>query len=210
MGIYEMVKGKLESQQRQIMAERGDIVEGPVSIPIQKKVGAALFSGALGAAIGNPADLAMVRMQGDGRLPAEARRNYRSVGDALTRIVKEEGVLSLWKGCGPTVYRAMAVTVGQLAVYDQAKEAIQHRHLVPEGLPAHIAAAFTAAVAASLASNPFDVLKTRLMNMTPDPVTGAAPYSGALDCAVQTIKAEGPLALYKVSMKPSSLRLCPG
>lgn len=72
------------------------------------------------------------------------------------------------------------------------------RHLAPDGVAAHIASSLTAAVAASVASNPFDVLKTRLMNMKPDPVTGEVPYKGALDCAVKTVTAEGPLALYKV------------
>ena len=37
-----------------------------------------LGAGAMGAAVGNPADLAMVRMQADGRLPAELRRNYKA------------------------------------------------------------------------------------------------------------------------------------
>lgn len=86
----------------------------------------------------------------------------------------------------------------QLATYDQAKEFIIRRHLAPDGTPAHVASSLTAAVVASVASNPFDVIKTRLMNMKADPVTGEMPYKGALDCAVKTVSAEGPLALYKV------------
>lgn len=63
----------------------------------------------------SPPSLLVLRLsQADGRLPAEARRHYKSVGDAIVRIVREEGVVSLWKGCGPTVYRAMAVTAGQV------------------------------------------------------------------------------------------------
>ena len=46
-----------------------------------------LGAGAIGAAVGNPADLAMVRMQADGRLPLELRRNYRHGGEALMRVV---------------------------------------------------------------------------------------------------------------------------
>ena len=55
-----------------------------------------LGAGAIGAAVGNPADFAMVRMQADGRLPKELRRNYRG-GEALARVVREEGVLALWR-----------------------------------------------------------------------------------------------------------------
>jgi solute carrier family 25 oxoglutarate transporter 11 len=38
--------------------------------------------------VGNPADLALIRMQADSRLPVEERRNYTSVGNAFSRIVK--------------------------------------------------------------------------------------------------------------------------
>ena len=38
------------------------------------------------------------------------------------RITADEGVLALWKGCGPTVVRAMALNMGMLASYDQSAE----------------------------------------------------------------------------------------
>lgn len=45
---------------------------------------AGLTAGGLAAVVGNPADLALIRMQSDGLKPKEARANYRSVFDALT------------------------------------------------------------------------------------------------------------------------------
>jgi solute carrier family 25 oxoglutarate transporter 11 len=39
--------------------------------------------------VGNPADLALIRMQADSRLPEAERRNYKSVGNAFARITKE-------------------------------------------------------------------------------------------------------------------------
>jgi solute carrier family 25 oxoglutarate transporter 11 len=63
-------------------------------------------AGAVGAAVGSPADLVLVRMQGDGRLPIDKQvYKYANVADGLTRIVREEGVLNLWRGCSPTVVR---------------------------------------------------------------------------------------------------------
>ncbi|KAK3271441.1 hypothetical protein CYMTET_20208 [Cymbomonas tetramitiformis] len=79
-------------------------------------------AGAAGAIVGNPADLAMVRMQADGKLPVEMRRNYKNAFDAIHRIITEEGVMTLWRGSSPTVSRAMIITASQLAVYDQIKE----------------------------------------------------------------------------------------
>lgn len=46
-------------------------------------------------------------MTADGRLPLAERRNYNGVFNALIRITREEGVLTLWRGCIPTMGRAM-------------------------------------------------------------------------------------------------------
>jgi solute carrier family 25 oxoglutarate transporter 11 len=44
------------------------------------------------------------------------------VFDSLFRIVKEEGVFTLWRGAIPTMGRAMVVNAAQLASYSQAKQ----------------------------------------------------------------------------------------
>ncbi|XP_062006144.1 mitochondrial uncoupling protein 5-like [Rosa rugosa] len=183
MGLYDILKKKWTDP------ESGNM-------PLQRKIGAGLIAGAIGAAVGNPADVAMVRMQADGRLPAAQRRNYKSVVDAITCMAKQEGVTSLWRGSSLTVNRAMLVTASQLASYDQIKETILHKGLMRDGLGTHITASFAAGFVAAVASNPVDVIKTRVMNMKVEP--GAAPpYKGALDCAVKTVRSEGPMALYK-------------
>lgn len=69
--------------------------------------------------MGSPADLSLIRMQSDSTLPAAQRRGYKNVGDALTRIIKEEGTIGLFRGAGPTVTRAMALNMGMLASNDQ-------------------------------------------------------------------------------------------
>ena len=83
-----------------------------------------LTAGAVGSFAGNPADLVLVRMQADSLLPPEQRRNYKHVGDALKRIVAEEGITSLWKGAVPTVTRAMAANTFQLVSYDSCKDVV--------------------------------------------------------------------------------------
>lgn len=40
---------------------------------------------------GTPAEVALIRMTADGRLPLNERRNYKNVFDALFRIYREEG-----------------------------------------------------------------------------------------------------------------------
>ncbi|KAL6983146.1 Mitochondrial uncoupling protein 5 [Sarracenia purpurea var. burkii] len=183
MGLYEIFKQKWS-----------DPSSG--TLPLERKIAAGLIAGGIGAAIGNPADVAMVRMQADGRLPASQRRNYNGVVDAITRMSRQEGVTSLWRGSSLTVNRAMIVTASQLASYDQVKETILEKGLMKDGIGTHVTASFAAGFVASVASNPVDVIKTRVMNMKVEKGM-APPYSGAVDCALKTVKAEGPMALYK-------------
>ena len=91
-------------------------------LPLYQKALCGLTAGAIGASVGSPADLALIRMQADATLPEAARRHYKNAFHALTRISKDEGVLALWKGAGPTVVRAMALNMGMLASYDQSVE----------------------------------------------------------------------------------------
>ncbi|MBA0653793.1 hypothetical protein Goklo_020925 [Gossypium klotzschianum] len=183
MGLYDILKQKWTDKETKTM-------------PLSRKITAGLIAGGIGAAVGNPADVAMVRMQADGRLPVSQRRNYTSVVDAITRMTKQEGVTSLWRGSSLTVNRAMLVTASQLASYDQIKEMILENGLMKDGLGTHVAASFSAGFVAAVASNPVDVIKTRVMNMKVE-AGQKPPYAGALDCAIKTVKAEGPMALYK-------------
>ncbi|CAJ0914613.1 unnamed protein product, partial [Mesorhabditis belari] len=106
-------------------------ISGPSAsnLSFAAKASIAMSAGAVGAFVGNPAELALIRMTSDGRLPVEQRRNYHNVFDALVRITKEEGPLALWRGSGPTMLRAMVVAVSQLATYSQAKQMLWNREL---------------------------------------------------------------------------------
>lgn len=92
------------------------------------KVLIGLAAGAVGAFVGTPADLTLIRMTTDGRLPPAERRNYSNALVALVRISREEGIFALWKGAVPTMGRAMVVNAVQLSTYQQAKQ-----HLLTTG-----------------------------------------------------------------------------
>lgn len=81
------------------------------SIGFKERAGAGLTAGGFAAMVGNPADLALIRMQSDGLKPMAARANYNSVIDALVRIAKTEGITAWWSGATPTVVRAMALNL---------------------------------------------------------------------------------------------------
>lgn len=123
---------------------------------------ASLSAGGLAAVLGNPADLALIRMQSDGLRPLAQRANYTGVLNALSRISKSEGITALWNGCLPTVVRAMALNFGQLAFFSEAKAQLKRFDgtLAP-GTQAFAASA-VAGFFASFFSLPFDFVKTRL------------------------------------------------
>lgn len=154
-----------------------------------KKSVCALGAGGIAAVAGNPADLALIRMQADSMLPAAERRGYRGVGHALTSIASQEGAGALFKGAVPTATRAMALNFGMLAFNAQAKEMLQGA-----GAPAPVQVFGASAIAgffASFFSLPFDFVKTQIQKMKPDPVTGEMPFKGPVDCAMKQVQTGG-------------------
>lgn len=137
---------------------------------------------------GNPADLALIRMQSDGLAPLAQRKNYTSVFGALTSIAKTEGITGLWAGCAPTVVRAMALNFGQLAFFSEAKSQLKNTSLSPKAQT--LTASATAGFFASFFSLPFDFVKTRLQR-------GGGKYKGMTDCFIKVAKEEGLLRFYR-------------
>lgn len=179
-------------------ANKAKEMQGGGPLPFHLKAGAGMASGALAVCVGTPMDVALVRMQADSLKPVAERRNYSNVVVALVRTASSEGVGALWKGLAPNVLRGMAMNVGQLAVYDQAKEVVQKQLQEAPSQPSMFTKLFCAAVAgftAAFCSLPFDLLKSRLQDQKIG-ANGKLPYTGLLDCASKTVSAEGPVALW--------------
>lgn len=163
-------------------------------VGFKERAGAGLAAGGLAAVVGNPADLALIRMQSDGLKPVAQRSNYTSVIDALARISKNEGVARLWAGCSPTVVRAMALNFGQLAFFSEAKNQLKGTSL--SSRTQTLTASAIAGFFASFFSLPFDFVKTRLQKQTRAP-DGTMPYKGMADCFRKVARDEGILRFYR-------------
>jgi solute carrier family 25 oxoglutarate transporter 11 len=212
LGLYSGISGSVLRQTTVIGARLGiyDAVKNAISdgdgqLAFPQLVACGLVAGAASAAMCNPADLVLVRMQADGRLPHAQRRGYAHAGDALVSIARAEGVGALWRGTAPTVARAMVVTAAQMSFYDRTKTALLG--FMPDAPATHSLASLVAGGAAAVSSNPFDVVKTRLQNMTPRASDGRMPYAGFVDCFLVTARTEGVLALYK-ARSCMHLRVC--
>lgn len=182
------------------------------NVPFSQKLMMGSLSGGIGSFIGNPSELAMVRMGADRRLPEAERRGYKNVLDCIVRVAKEEGPTALWRGCGPTVIRAMLLSSSTLGIYSECKERLPTLlpFLCPNADSASTMMIGTtlSSLAANLLCTPFDVVKSRIQQM-PVPVAGEAPmYTGMIDCFVKGLRAEGPWFLYRGFM-PAFIKLTP-
>jgi len=160
------------------------------------KVGLGLAAGAIGAGLVCPVEVSLVRMQADGKLPVEQRRNYKHVFDAMSRILREEGVAGGWRGVGPTMARGMVITVTQLGTNEQCKEMYKDQ-LGLSGFNLVLASAMTSSVVVCVASNPLDTAKVRMQNQIPDPATGKKPYPNLPVTWYKMVTQEGALSLWK-------------
>nr|XP_045605871.1 mitochondrial 2-oxoglutarate/malate carrier protein-like isoform X1 [Procambarus clarkii] len=170
------------------------------------KAGLGMVAGMAGAFVGTPAEISLIRMTSDGRLPLAERRNYKSVFDALFRITREEGVLTLWRGAIPTMGRAMVVNAAQLASYSQAKQALIQSGYFQENIFLHFCASMISGLVTTAASMPVDIAKTRIQNMKI--IDGKPEYKSALDVLYKVIRNEGIFALWK-GFTPYYMRLGP-
>jgi len=169
-------------------------------VPLYKKMAAGGTAGAVASAIANPTDLMKVRLQTDGMLKdAEGNflpKKYTGMTHAFTSIVKDEGVLGLWKGVGPTCGRATALAAAELASYDEAKGLFKKYAGMKDGLVLTCCTAFVSGFISTVASSPFDVVKSRVMGQPMNPDGSPKLYSGMVDCFAETAKNEGAMALY--------------
>ena len=104
-----------------------------VPLPFYSKVLIAAVSGACGGVVGTPGDMVNVRMQNDMRVPKEQRRkyvfasefttySYKHALDGVVRVAREEGPIKLFNGATMATSRAVFMTIGQVASYDQIKQ----------------------------------------------------------------------------------------
>jgi solute carrier family 25 protein 14/30 len=186
---------------------KGVITPNPDKETLLTNVFAGIISGAFASAVANPTDVLKVRMQActsHAGLTIPTTQTG-SVITAFANIYRMEGLRGLYRGVGPTTQRAAVVAGVLLPTYDLSKKyLLNHTHL-QDTPTTHFLSSFVASFVAAVASNPIDVVKTRMMNQK---VTNPHLYKSSLDCFLKTLSFEGPLALYK-GFVPSYLRLGP-
>ncbi|KAF1803831.1 mitochondrial carrier domain-containing protein [Mucor lusitanicus] len=189
-GVYEKLKDYIQSTTQQ-KANVGQLL-------ICSSV-----AGALGGACGNPGDVINVRMQNDGQLPPQQRRNYKHAIDGIIRISKEEGTTALFRGLGPNINRAILMTSSQCVSYDMFKAILLNHTPMQDGIALHLTSSVLAGLVATTVCSPVDVIKTRIMSAS----TGDHRMS-ATAIMKQMFKSEGIKSFFK-GWTPAFIRLGP-
>ncbi|KAH8274575.1 hypothetical protein KR044_013091, partial [Drosophila immigrans] len=149
------------------------------------KIVLASMVGTAASAIGIPLDVINVRMQTDMKASEHEGRRYKCLWDALIRIPREEGWMGFYNGGFACVLKSAIGTIGQIAVYDhvttyqkttfnffnfvscQVKGKVKNHFDMNDDIKLHIASSVISSVIDSVITQPFDVLKTLMMNAQP-------------------------------------------
>mmetsp|Transcript_14955 Transcript_14955/g.41635 ORF Transcript_14955/g.41635 Transcript_14955/m.41635 type:complete len:316 (+) Transcript_14955:100-1047(+) len=161
------------------------------------RVGIGAITGGIAAYISCPMEVCVIRMSNDSSLPVKERRNYKSLPDTFSRILKEEGVNAFWRGSQPFVTRAMMVGVFQVATLDQfkdfyAKALDQKRNSISNVF----CSAMTSGLIYSLITMPLEAAKNRIASQKADPKTGRLRYTGTFQTVTKVASDSGFMALY--------------
>lgn len=96
-------------------------------------------------------------------------------------MVKEEGILSLWRGSFPTIIRAGMMNMGMIAPYEEIKERINAFTNTQDAMGTRIFSSIIAGICASVLALPPDNVKTKLQRMKKG-ADGKFPYASFMDC----------------------------
>lgn len=165
--------------------------------PLWKAIPTGMLAGALAQFLASPTDLVKVRLQMEGQRVHEGLEpRYRGTRDAFRSILREGGIVGLWKGWAPNCQRAALVCLGDLTTYDAAKQTILHYTRRKDDAGTHALASVFSGLVSAILGTPADVVKTRIMNQLYNDGHGVH-YTSSWDCLTKTVKMEGFWALYK-------------
>jgi len=159
---------------------------------------AGMSGGVVSTLILHPLDLLKIRFAvDDGTV---GRPHYTSLGQAVSNIVRSEGVRGLYRGVAPNTLTAGSAWGSYFLFYQTIKSHMQggqaHVQLGPSD---HLVAASEAGLLTLVLTNPITVVKTRLclQQKLKDPLDKSKHYSGMGDAFHKILKHEGLGGLYK-------------
>jgi solute carrier family 25 protein 34/35 len=150
-----------------------------------RSMAAGVVTGGIGALLGSPFQLLKTRMQTKGTAATAVGQQHSVPGvwQGLKQL-SAGGVKGLAEGASAGIVRVMVGSAVQLGTYDTVKHSITSQLALPPGLLVYIASSAVSGACVTACMAPFDLVSTRIYNAPP------GRYSGILDAAAKTVKAE--------------------
>lgn len=146
-----------------------------------------------GAFVSAPAELALVRMTADTWLPKHKRRDYKHVIDALTRIGKEEGITSLWRGTVPNMFHVVFGRTTGIMCHPHVHHGLMGHF--GSGIHLHVVASMIVEFFSSVIAMPSDIIKTKLQGM--GALNDTKRYIGSVDALKKIVSRGSFLSLWR-------------
>ncbi|KAK8045212.1 hypothetical protein PG993_005236 [Apiospora rasikravindrae] len=160
-------------------------------------------AGATEAFVVVPFELVKIRLQ-----DKASGGKYAGPGDALMKIIKNEGPLALYNGLESTLWRHILWNAGYFGCIFQVRELLPAATSKKSQIGNDIIAGSIGGTVGTIINTPMDVVKSRIQNSPK--VAGVVPkYNWAWPSVFMVLREEGFGALYR-GFAPKVLRLGPG
>ncbi|KAK7931355.1 Mitochondrial 2-oxodicarboxylate carrier 2 [Apiospora marii] len=160
-------------------------------------------AGATEAFVVVPFELVKIRLQ-----DKASGGKYAGPGDALMKIIKNEGPLALYNGLESTLWRHILWNAGYFGCIFQVRQLLPTATSKKSQIGNDIIAGSIGGTVGTIINTPMDVVKSRIQNSPK--VAGVVPkYNWAWPSVFMVLREEGFGALYR-GFAPKVLRLGPG
>jgi len=161
-------------------------------------------SGAVTRLVCQPLDVAKIRLQLQVEL-GQARK-YKNLIELMLKLPREEGVAALWKGHVPAQLLSISYGFASFAVFESLTASLNQNQFISDHVQyrplVHFICGGLGGCAGTVASFPFDVVRTRLVAQR------GHVYSGTRDAGLQLYTSGGIAAFYR-GFVPACLSVAP-
>ncbi|TFK30499.1 mitochondrial carrier [Coprinopsis marcescibilis] len=179
----------------------------PPFMPQATSVALPLCAGVLArssiATVTSPLELIRTNLQST-PLSSNNPHTLSSVLKSVRRLVQTQGVLSLWRGLAPTLWRDVPFSGYYWASYELWKKSFKkHGH---EGAWIAFISGAISGTSAALITSPFDTLKTRRQALVMSPIQNGP--TGTMSLLMHILRTEGTSALF-AGIGPRMAKIAP-
>ena len=160
-----------------------------------KKYAMSVMAASVAETVTYPLDLTKTRLQLQGEVASgEVQFKYRGMLRTALGIVKDEGLLMLWRGMLPALYRHAIYTGIRMTAYEEIRTELQRTDKNGFPLWKKVVAGMTAGGVGQLVASPTDLIKTQIQMEGKRRLQGKPPRVKGMMDAFQKIVAQGGIA----------------